>query len=135
MIVYNYTKVQRREKRVYSMFNQTISQSGFSVPMLQVCGACLAVFTILGLIFCSVTGTMWYNPINLTTGSSAASWFYMIFVGIPIGLGIFLTTYKIQNYRVIDFIKLYLQPKTPLDSNGKKVVIQGYRMKTYVERL
>lgn len=77
---------------------------------------------------------MWYNPLMMAEGS-AAGYFYMVFVGAPIGLGMFLVLYKVQNYRVIDFIKLYLQPKHPCDANGRRVRIQGYKMKTFVERL
>lgn len=134
MVVYNYTKIQKRDKRVYSLFNTTVSQQGLPMETIKTCGACLAVFTVFGLIFCGITGTLWYSPLQLASGS-AAGYFYMIFVLLPIIIGVGLNMYKIQNYKAIDYLKLYIQPKIPLDQHGKQVKLVGYHWDTFVERL
>jgi hypothetical protein len=134
MIVYNYTKIQRREKRVYSLFNTTISQQGFSMGMIKTAGGVLAIFTVLGLLFCAMTGKFWYNPLNLANGT-AMGYFYMVFVFLPIGLGVGLNSYKIQNYRALDYLKLYLQPKKPVDQHGRVIKLIGYKINSFVERL
>jgi hypothetical protein len=134
MIVYNYTKIQRREKRVYSLFNTTISQQGLSMGMIKTSGGVLAIFTVLGLLFCLITGKMWYSPLNLAN-SSSVGYFYLVFVILPVAIGIGLNSYKIQNYRAIDYIKLYIQPKKPLNQHGKVVKLEGFKINSFVERL
>ena len=134
MIVYNYTSIQRREKRVYSLFNTTISQQGLSMGMIKCAGGVLGLFTVPGLLFCMMTNKFWYNPINMAEGS-AVGYFYLVFVILPICIGIFLNSYKIQNYRVIDYIKLYIQPKKPLNQYGKVVKLEGFSIDGFVEKL
>ena len=134
MVVFNYTKVKRREKRVYSLFNTTISKSGWSVDTLQTCGIFLAIFSVFGIAFCLFTGTFWYNPISMAQ-SSAAGYFYIVFVFTPIGIGIMLNACKVQNYKAIDYLKMYFKPKAPLDHNGKKIKIEGYEQNAFIERI
>ena len=134
MTVYSYTKIQRREKRVYSLFNTTISQQGLSMGMIKCAGGALAVGTLLGLLFCAFTGTMWYNPVHFVENSNSG-YFFIVFVGVPIAIGIALNSYKIQNYRAVDYLKLYLQPKQPLNQDGKRVKLVGFHVKGFVERL
>ena len=133
-VVYNYTKVKRREKRVYSIFNATVSKQGLSMDTIKVCAVLLAIFSVFGLLFCLITGTFWYNPINLAS-SSSVGYFWMIFVICPIALGATLNTCKIQNYTISEYIKLYFQPKTPLDQNGKKIKISGHKVNGFIERI
>lgn len=133
-VVYNYTKIKRREKRVYALFNTTVSRQGWSMDTIKVCGVMLTIFTIFGLIFCAITGTFWYNPIEMAN-SSAAGYFWMGFVGAPIAIGAALNTCKIQNYTISDYIKLYFQPKTPLDQNGRKLRVNGVKVNGFVEKI
>lgn len=134
MIVYNYTKVKKREKRIYSLFNTTISTSGLSVNSLKLSGIMLLIFGVFGIIFCLITGTNWYNPIAITKGSQVG-YFYVVFVFAPIGIGMALNTMKIQNYRAIDYLKMYFMPKPVLDQNGKKVKLVGYKQDTFIEKI
>lgn len=134
MIVYNYTRIKRREKKLYSLFNTTVSRSGWSVNTLQTCGILLALFNIFGVIYCLISGTFWYNPINIAL-SSYAGYFYIIFIFIPIGIGVMLNSYKIQNYKAIDYLKIYFKPKTPLNQDGKKIKLYRYEQDTFIEKL
>lgn len=134
MVVFNYTKVQKRDKKVYSIFDTTISQQGLSLKMIKTIGGVLAIFTVLGLLFCLLTDNFWYNPINFANGTSVG-YFYIVFVFLPIAIGIGLNSYKIQNYRAIDYFKLYIQPKRPIDQHGKRVKLLGYKIDSFVERL
>lgn len=134
MIVYNWTSIKRRDKRLYSFQNTVISRSGISYGYIKIAAVCLFIFTIFGLIFCAATKTLWYNPITIAE-SSAAGYFYIVFVGAPLGLAGFLNGYKIQNYRAIDFIKIYFMPKTPVDQDNKKIRIKGNTINGFIEHL
>lgn len=134
MTAYNYTKVAKREKRTYSLFDLRISRNGLTTSTIQSCLIFLAIFTIFGLIFCAVTGTLWYNPLLFVRGPQVA-YFYLIFIGTPLALGIGLNSYKIQEYRATDYIKIYCTPKKPLNQHGRRIKIQGYQMDGFVERI
>lgn len=132
MVVYNYTKIKRREKRVYSLFNTTVSKTGIVTSTLQICGVLVLIFNIFGILFCSITNWWLYNPL---TFSQATMWFYSIVFLLPCALGVWLNTAKIQNYRIIEYLIIYFKPKNPIDHNGKKVKITEYHINTHVERL
>ena len=134
MVVHNYTKVKRREKRVYSLFNTTVSKSGWSVNMLIISGVLIAIFAIFGVAFCVITHTNWYSPFAIAR-SSSVGYFYIIFIFTPIGLGITLNSYKIQGYKAIDFLAMYFMPKKSLDQNGKIIKLTGYKINTFVEKI
>lgn len=101
---------------------------------LKTCGILLAIFSVFGIIFCIVTDTIWYSPLNFSKGS-AAGYFYMVFVVTPIAIGVALNSTKIQNYKAIDYLKLYFKPKKPINQNGEKVVLTKYKQETFIERL
>ena len=102
--------------------------------MIKCAGGVLALFTVPGLIFCMVTRKFWYNPINIAEGS-AVGYFYLVFIFLPIVIGVFLNSYRVQNYRLIDYIKLYLQPKKPINQHGRHVKLTGYQINSFVEKL
>lgn len=132
MVVYNYTKIKRREKRIYSVFNTTISKTGFITSTLQICGVLLIFSNILGILFCKITNWWLYNPLNVT---QATMWFYTIVFGVPIGLGFWLNTAKIQGYKIIEYLIIYFKPKYPINHNGKRIKIRKYEFNTHIERL
>ena len=134
MVVFNYTKIKRREKRIYTFFDITISSSGIVANSLITSGILLGIFTVFGLIFCAITKTFWYNPVNLAK-SSKVGYFYLIFIILPIVLGMFLNSYKIQNYKLIDFIKIYFIPKIPLNQDGRRVKLDKYEINSFIERI
>lgn len=133
MVVYNYTRVKRRDKRVYSLFNTTVSKSGWSVNTLIISGLLLAIFGVFGIIFCIITKMNWYSPFSIAK-SSLVGYFYLVFVFAPIGIGITLNSYKIQGYKSIDFLIMYFSPKKALNQNGKIIKLTGYNMNTFVEK-
>lgn len=132
MVVYNYTHIKKRDKKIYSAFNTTISQSGIAFGTVKIAAAFLAIFSVFGLLFCLITGTFWYNPISLAK-SSASGYFYLVFIIAPISLGVFTNTFKVQNYKLIDYLKIYFMPKHPIDHDGKRVKIEGYTQEGFVE--
>jgi hypothetical protein len=132
--VSNYTAAKRREKQVYDLLFIHF-RSGIALGVLSTTAILLVPFTVIGLIFCKVTDTLWYNPLLFATGnSSAVGYFLLIFIGAPIGLGMFLNSYKIQNYKAIDYLKLYFVPKTPINARGRKKRIEQYKIKSFVEK-
>lgn len=132
-VVYNYTRLQKRDKRLYAIFDTTLSSSGLAMDLVYTAAAMLAVFTIPGAIFCLITHTFWYNPIHILDGSSVG-YFWMIFVFLPIVIAVMLQTIKIQNYKLITYLKMKLSPKKPLDQSGKKIKIKSIKYNTFIER-
>lgn len=134
MVVFNYTGIKRREKRIYSFFNTNISKTGIVANTVITSATLVGIFGIFGLLFCWLTGTFWYNPLTLAT-TSKAGYFYLVFVFTPISIGIFVNSVKFQNYKLIDFLKIYFTPKIALNQDGKKVKIDKYSVEAYIERI
>lgn len=134
MIVHNYTKVKIRDKKIYKFQNWTIPGGGVALRTLQIVGALLVPFTIIGVIICAVTGTIWYNPLEIAYGPAAA-WFLTVFIGGPTGIGIFLSNYKIQNYPVIAYLSLYFTSRKTVDKNNKAVTEDVYSQDCFVEKI
>lgn len=134
MIVFNYTKIKRREKRLYAILNTTVSRSGIVVKTIQTCGIVLGIFSIFGLVFCGITGTFWYNPIGLASGTGTG-YFYLVFVLAPIAIGVILNQAKIQNYKLVDYLRIYFTPKVALDQDGKKIKLTKYKVDSFIEKL
>lgn len=134
MTAYNYTGVKRREKRLYRIFNTTISSTGIVTSTIYMSLAMLLLFALPGMLVCKITGKFWYNPLNIIS-ESATGWFYLFFVALPIGIGIALNTWKIQNYKVIDYLKMYFTPKHMIDHNGKRVTVEKISIDTFIEKI
>jgi len=134
MEVFNYTKLKKREKRVYKLMDIKFSQDGIATDIIKTSAVMLGIFSIFGFLVCALTNKLWYNPIYFIE-TSFTGWFYLIFVGGPIGLGIALNKVKVQNYKLIDYLKIYFSPKIPLDQNGKKFKIHKIETNTFIERL
>ena len=134
MVRLNYTSVRRREKRLYTFFNTTISREGITSSIFIEVFILLLIFAIPGLLICKITGILWYNPIYFVKGAQTG-YFYLFFVGGPIGCTIALNTLKVQNYKLIDFLKIYFTPKIPRDEKGKKLKIHQYKIDVLIEKL
>lgn len=134
MVVWNYTSVVRRQKRIYSFFDFNLSRDGISLDVVITAGLLIVLFTIPGLIVCKVTDTIWYNPIMLAK-STFCGYFWLIFIGAPIGLGVFLHTFKIQNYVLIDYLKIYFRPRHALNKFGKRLTMHSYKINSFVEKI
>lgn len=134
MVVFNYTKVRKRDKRIYSLFNTPVSKSGISTKVIYTSLVVGAFLNIFGILICIITKTIWYNPIHFTEGTTVG-YFYMVFIFGPMAIGIALNTLKIQNYKLVDYLLIYFSPKIPLNQNGKRLRLKGYKMDTFVEKL
>lgn len=134
MVVWNFTKAQKREARVYSFMNTTISQQGISTSLLKTCAVMLMLFTPIGLAFCAWTGKFWYSPIMFLETANAG-YFYIVFIGCPIVLSFMLNSYRVQNYRLLDYLLLVVEPKNPITWEGKRMQSDETRLKGWVERL
>lgn len=134
MVVYNFTKIKRREKRLYSIFNTTVSKTGLATNTIYTSIAMLILFSIPGLIICKITGTFWYNPLLIASNPNVG-YFYVFFIGMPIALATALNTCKIQNYKIIDYLKMYIAPKHMIDHNGKRVNINGIKIDAFIEKI
>ena len=135
MRLYNYTNIKHREKRLYSIFDTTISKTGIMMGSLYTALILLLPFTIVGVLFCIKTGYLWYNPVYLFDNTQGVLVFYMVTIAFPIGLGFFLNSYKIQNLKAIDYLKMVMAPKTPKSSDGSKISETRYKIDALVEKV
>jgi len=116
---YNYTKIRKREKRIYSIAGTKISSSGLKTSFLQTAGVCFAVFNVVGVLICVFTGEFLYNPIKSATDFSLT--FPMVFLVGPFALAAALNSLKVQNYKLVEFLMIYFKPKYTYDHNGRVV--------------
>lgn len=134
MVLYNYTKVKRREKRLYMIFNTTISKQGIVTKTIYTCIIMVAIFALPGLLLCKLTGTFWYNPI-LFVDNTTVGYFYMGFVVLPICIGVVLNNYKVQNYKLLDFLKMYILPKPIVNHEGKIVKLEKIKINGFIDKI
>lgn len=130
---YNFTKLNTREKRLYSVNDLTISSTGLPTKFLAILGGCIAISLLINIPICAITGVWYINPLGDGTGDLNLTG-PLIVLGIPIGLAAFLFYCKIQNYRVFDFLVVYFKPKPTININGQSVKDEQYLFDAFVER-
>lgn len=135
MRVRNYTNIKTREKRVYTFFDVTVSKEGLVVKTLYTMATLLLIFTIFGVATCFGFETNFYSPFRFMTNAKSTAIFYIIFVITPIGLGQWLNSYKVQNYKLVDYLKIIMIPKVPKNSDGKILKEKGYKINGFIDKL
>ena len=128
----NYTKVRRREKRFYSIYETKISETGVLRGSVTLTALMMLPFNIIGIIFCLATGVVWYSPILFINQPNKVGYFYVFVFVLPTIIGFSLNQYKIQGYKAWDYFKMYFMPKTPVNQNGQRVTIDGYSFDTEI---
>lgn len=130
---YNYTNIKIREKRVYSISGTKISSFGVTTSFLKVFSVVFTIFNIIGIFLCFKANKFLYNPIISSVEVDFT--FLMIFIALPFGISILLNNTKIQNYKLIDYIFMYLKPKETYDIDGRKVKFIKYSVDSFVEKV
>lgn len=133
-IAKNYTKVRRREKRFYSIYDTKISETGILRGSIALAALMMLPFNLIGLIFCNITGTFWYNPFLFIERPNETGYFYIFAFALPIIAGFTLNQKKIQGYKAWDYLKMYFMPKVPVNQNGERITIEGYELNTEIQK-
>lgn len=133
MIHRNYTHIQSRVKRIYSVEGLTISSSGLSTSFLKTAGIALLVGNAIGGIICLIAGEFLYNPMRGGFGDINPA-FIVVFIGGPIGLSYWLEFGKIAQVQVKTAIKKIIQSilAPRIDSDGKKFTLRKLSTKQEV---
>lgn len=129
---YNFTKLNTREKRLYSVNDLTISSTGLPTKFLAILGGCVALSLLINIPICAITGIWYINPLGGESGFDITGLIFVL--GIPIGIAALLFYCKIQNYRVFDFLVTYFKPKPTININGQSVKDEEYLFDAFVER-
>ena len=132
MIAKNFTKVRRREKRFYSLYDTKISETGILKGSIALAALMMLPFNAIGFLYCNLTGTFWYNPFLFLESPNETGYFYIFVFVLPTIIGFALNQKKIQGYKAWDYLKMYFMPKIPVNQNGERVTIEGYELNTEI---
>lgn len=121
MIQHNFTTIQNRVKRLYSVEGMKVSSSGIQTSFLKTAGICVGFATVIGAIINIAAGQFLYNPLRGGINNIDPS-FLIIFVGGPIGIAFWLEYGKIAKVQVktaiIKILQTIINPR--IDSDGKR---------------
>lgn len=132
MIAYDFSKLNTREKRVYSFADVSISSTGIATKLIGICAVLLAVSAVINIPIGILTKTYYFSP--FTQGAEINTWGILLVWGIPIGIGCLLYFTRVSNYRLIDLIVLYLKPKQPISIGGKRITHDKIVFDAFLER-
>lgn len=126
-MAYNYTKVKKREKRMYAFSDISFGKTGVSKSFIIAFLLSFMIVLIIYYILATQFGLTWHNPlVDLVT----SIYFYFIFIGIPFGLALILVSVKIQDYSLIEYLLAHIAPKKSYDQNGRVVEHSNYNVST-----
>ena len=127
MILYNFSSLRRREKKIYSVAGTQISSTGIGVTFLKVVAPCTLITTLLGVIICVIFGKNFFNPL----GDYFNGKFAVFSIGSGVGIGLAGWYIRVQTYRLYEYLLAYLKPKkTYHNLNTTKIVHDLYNIKT-----
>lgn len=130
---YNYTKIRRRESRVYGLEDVKLPvQGGVTTTYLKTAGLLLVVFLVTSYIFNIFSKNNLFSLVNIFTKVSVMRW-WIIGAAFILGGSAFLTTQKIQGYTISQYLRMALMPKPVINIRNKKVKLNGYKTNTFIE--
>lgn len=121
MIHNNFSSIQNRVKRLYSVEGLKVSESGIQTGFLKTASISVGIATVFGVIICIIGGEVYYNPLRNGLDDINPA-FLIFFVGAPIGLSIWLENGMIAKVQVKTAIKKIIQTfiNSRIDSDGKR---------------
>ena len=132
---YNYTKIRRRESRVYGLEDVKLPiQGGVTMTYLKTAGILLVVFLVASFIMNMFSKNNLFSLANIFTKVSVMRW-WIIGAAFILGGAAFLTTQKIQGYTIGQYLKMALMPKPVINIHNKKIKLVGYKTNTFIEKL
>lgn len=132
MYAYNFSKLDQREKKLYSIDDLKISSSGFPLRFVAMAAVLLAISAAINIPVCMSIGHWYCLPIDENVDFQ--TWGPLLCWGIPIGIAAVLYWCKISQYRLCDLIYLYLKPKRMISATGKVITYQKIKFDAFLER-
>lgn len=127
MRAYNYSKLYNREGKFYNIGDITISKQGLYTKFVIIEVVLFVVFMALYYF----TG-LWHL-INPLEHNMDVSYGFMFFIILPLALGAGLFYIRIEQYRLIDYLFMYIIPRKALDLFGGKITQQEISVNAFVE--
>ena len=132
MKAYNFSKINNREKRVYSFSDVAISKTGIPTKLIAITAVLLIFSMLINVPLGLAIGNMYFAPFKADASINTEG--MLIVYGIPLGLGCAFYYMKLFNYRLIDLIFLYLKPKHEINVSGKRIVHERVHIDAFLER-
>ena len=131
MQAFNFSKLNSREKKIYTFGDINLSKSGIDSRFLIISAILVAVSLMINGIIAALIGDVYFSPFK---GSDIDVMPLMLVLGIPIGLASALFYIKLNSYRLIDFLIIYFSPKKTIDTSGKQVEVISYKYDAFLEK-
>lgn len=132
MNAYNFSKLQKREAKLYSFGDLKVSTTGIALHFLIIAAVLLVISFILNFLIASLIGIPYWIP--LLESGDINLWGIMLVFGLPIGLAALLYYTKVQQYRLYEFLFLYFKPKHDIAISGTKIVHEKYTYRAFLEK-
>lgn len=130
MRAYNFTKLNKREGRVYAFGDINLSKSGIPSKFLGMAAILAAISLAINWIIGSLIGDVYVDPFR---GEALDLQPLAFVIGIPVAIAAGLYFIKVNSYRLVDFLVVYFSPKKPIDAHGKKVKNYAYKIDAFLE--
>lgn len=132
MTAYNFSNLNRRDKRVYAISDINLSTRGIPVNFLIIAVVLLAISCVINIPIGLISGNHYFSPF---TDAGDINTYGIAFVyGLPVLIAYMLYNIKIQSYRLIELLWLYLKPKPTISVNGKKITSTSYSFNAFLEQ-
>lgn len=131
MNAYNFSKINQREQKVYSFSDIAISKTGIPVKLIAMAAILLVISIAINIPIGLSIGNWYFAPL-LSNGDVNTNGILIVY-GIPIGIASCLYYMKISNYRIIDFLIIYLKPKHEISITGNKVIHEKISIDAFLE--
>lgn len=130
MQAYNFSRLDFREKRVYSIGDVNLSSTGLATKMLIIIGTLEGISIVLNCMVAALINNWYFNPFQ---GTDLNIWPLVFILGIPAGLGAMLWFVKIDKYRLYEFLWLYFRPKHTYALDGTKTCYSKISINAFLE--
>lgn len=132
MNAYNFSKLQKREAKLYSFGDLKLSTTGIALHFILIAAILLILSFVIHFCISSLIGNAYWIP--LTLSGDVNMWGVLLVYGLPIGIACLLYYTKVSQYRLFEFLFLYFKPKHDIAISGQKIVHEKYTYDAFLER-
>lgn len=106
MRIYNYTSLQTRETKIYSVGGVNLA-GGMSVEFLKVVGPVFVVVILIGFLLSLPFGISFFNPFS----EHFVAAYTIIWLGLGVAVGFGLWKIQFAGYKLYQYLAAYIKPK------------------------
>ena len=132
MLAYNFSKLEKREARMYSIGDIKLSQKGLPYVMLGFCLGLEILSIIIHMGIQQALGVDYMFPIDWSTMSIKEVQLIFIYI-LPIAIGVALYKVKIQGFKLFHFLILLVFPRKTLSAQGKAFKRSEVKVNAFLE--